>query len=242
MGLPVDFHKIHVRLCESCHLCGVAINKRKKRLILAQRRKEELEKLLCKIYEDHILEKIPDARYVMLDEQYAKEQAVLSNEIKEIEGTIQQYEKDQKSADQFITLIDKYKNFNVLTNTMLNEFVEKILVHERARKGSQDTTQEVEIYFNFIGRYVPPNFGEVTLTQEEQEEQRKKEERKDKLHQNYLRRKASGSQKAWEEKYNARRKAKMEAAKAALRAEDISKGVFIPVNLLQQQAPKRHLS
>ena len=103
------------------------INKRKKRLILAQRRKEELEKLLCKIYEDHILEKIPDARYVMLDEQYAKEQAVLSNEIKEIEGTIQQYEKDQKSADQFITLIDKYKNFNVLTNTMLNEFVEKFL-------------------------------------------------------------------------------------------------------------------
>lgn len=63
----------------------------------------------------------------MLDEQYAKEQAVLSNEIKEIEGTIQQYEKDQKSADQFITLIDKYKNFNVLTNTMLNEFVEKFL-------------------------------------------------------------------------------------------------------------------
>ena len=198
--------------------------------------------MLCKIYEDHILEKIPDERYVMLDEQYAKEQAVLSNEIREIEDIIQQYEKDQKSADQFIALIDKYKNFNVLTNTMLNEFVEKILVHERARKGSQDTTQEVEIYFNFIGRYVQPHFGEVTLTQEEREEQRKKEERKDKLHQNYLRRKANGSQKAWEEKYNARRKAKMEAAKAALRAEDISKGVFIPVNLLPQQAPKMHLS
>ena len=36
---------------------------------------------------------------------------------------------------------------------MLNEFVEKILVHERARKGSQDTTQEIEIYFNFL--FVP---------------------------------------------------------------------------------------
>ena len=40
---------------------------------------------------------------------------------------------------------------------MLNEFVEKILVHERARKGSQDTTQEIEIYFNFLGRYIPPS-------------------------------------------------------------------------------------
>ena len=46
---------------------------------------------------------------------------------------------------------------------MLNEFVEKILVHERDRKGSQDTTQEIEIYFNFVGKYVTPQFREVTL-------------------------------------------------------------------------------
>ena len=46
---------------------------------------------------------------------------------------------------------------------MLNEFIEKILVHERDRKGSIQTTQEVEIYFNFVGRFVPPAFGEVEL-------------------------------------------------------------------------------
>ena len=93
---------------------------------------------------------------------------------------------------------------------MLNEFVEKILVHERARKGSQDTTQEVEIYFNFVGRYIPPALQPVPLTPEEQEELRKKEERKDRLHQNYLSRKANGKQKEWEERYNARRKAQVE--------------------------------
>ena len=53
---------------------------------------------------------------------------------------------------------------------MLNEFIEKILVHERDRKGSIQTTQEVEIYFNFVGRFVPPAFGEVELTPEELEE------------------------------------------------------------------------
>ena len=125
------------------------------------------------------------------------------------------------------------------TTTMLNEFVEKILVHERARKGSQDTTQEVEIYFNFVGKYVPPHFGEVTLTPEEQEELRKREERKDRLHQNYLRRKASGAQKAWEEQHKAKHKAKMEAAKAAIRAEDVSNGVFIPVGQLPPQIPQK---
>ena len=58
----------------------------------------------------------------------------------------------------------------------LNEFVEKILVHERARKGSQDTTQEIEIYFNFLGRYIPPSLQPVPLTPEEQEELQKKAE------------------------------------------------------------------
>ena len=149
------------------------------------------------------------------------------------------YEQSRKSAEKFIALIDKYENFDTLTNTMLNEFVEKILVHERARKGSQDTTQEVEIYFNFVGRYIPPAMQPVPLTPEEQEELRKKEERKDRLHRNYLRRKANGKQKEWEERYNAKRKAQMEAAKAAIRAEDMAKGIYTTVSQLPHQEPRR---
>lgn len=149
------------------------------------------------------------------------------------------YEQSRKSAEKFIALIDKYENFDTLTNTMLNEFVEKILVHERARKGSQDTTQEVEIYFNFVGRYIPPALQPVPLTPEEQEELRKKEERKDRLHQNYLRRKANGKQKEWEERYNAKRKAQVEAAKAVIRAEDMEKGIFTTISQLPRQEPRK---
>ncbi len=57
---------------------------------------------------------------------------------------------------------------------MLNEFVEKIVVHERARKGSVDITQKVEIYFNFIGEYIPPTMAEKEPTPEELEKMRKK--------------------------------------------------------------------
>jgi site-specific DNA recombinase len=67
---------------------------------------------------------------------------------------------------------------------MLNEFVKKIVVHERDRQGSQDTTQKVEIYFNFVGKYVPPHFGEVRLTPDEQEVMLKKEKLRDRLHRN----------------------------------------------------------
>ena len=129
------------------------ISKKRRRLAAAQKRAGELEKLICKIYEDNALGKLPDARYRALDAQYAKEQDALEIEIAELEKAVTGYEQSQKSAEKFIALIDKYENFDTLTNTMLNEFVEKILVHERARKGSQDTTQEIEIYFNFLGRY-----------------------------------------------------------------------------------------
>ena len=94
-------------------------------------------------------------------------------------------------------------------------------------------------YFNFVGRFVPPAFGEVELTPEELEEIRKREERKDRLHQNYLKRKANGKQKEYEERTKAKKKAEIEAKKAAIRAEDIAKGVFVPVSSLPQREPMK---
>ena len=215
------------------------ISKKRRRLAAAQKRAGELEKLICKIYEDNVLGKLPDARYRALDAQYAKEQDALEIEIAELEKAVTGYEQSQKSAEKFIALIDKYENFDTLTNTMLNEFVEKILVHERVRKGSQDTTQEIEIYFNFLGRYIPPSLQPVPLTPEEQEELQKKEERKDRLHQNYLKRKASGAQKRYEDKIKAKKKAEMDAKKALIRAEDMKKGVFSTVGQLPKEEPRK---
>ena len=218
---------------------SVDISKKRRRLAAAQKRAGELEKLICKIYEDNALGKLPDARYKALDAQYAKEQDALEIEIAELEKAVTGYEQSQKSAEKFIALIDKYENFDTLTNTMLNEFVEKILVHERSRKGSQDTTQEIEIYFNFLGRYIPPSLQPVPLTPEEQEELRKREERKDRLHQNYLKRKASGAQKRYEDKIKAKKKAEMDAKKALIRAEDMKKGVFSTIGQLPKEEPRK---
>ena len=215
------------------------IRKQRTRLAAAKQRVSELEVLLCKIYEDNVLGKLPDSRYEVLDAQYAKEQAALTAEIATLEKAVSDYEKHEKDADRFIALIEKYQNFDKLTVAMLNEFVEKILVHERDRKGSIQTTQEVEIYFNFVWKFVPPAFGEVELTPEELEEIRKREERKDKLHQNYLKRKASGAQKRYEDKVKAKKKAEIDAKKAAIRAEDIARGVFVPVSSLPQREPQK---
>jgi DNA invertase Pin-like site-specific DNA recombinase len=215
------------------------VRKKETRLAVAKQRLDELEVLICKIYEDHILGKMPENRYNVLDKQYGKEQEALEAEISALEKDLEVYEKNYRSGEKFAALIDKYENFDELTITMLNEFIDKILVHERDRKGSRDTTQEVEIYFNFIGRYMPPKFNEVELTEEEKEALRKREATKDRLHRNYLRRKANGKQKEYEERTKAKKKAEIDAKKESIRAEDKANGVFVPVSELPVLEPKK---
>ena len=215
------------------------IKKKKRRLAAAQKRAGELDRLMCKIYEDNALGRLPDARYAALDAQYTKEQDALSKEITELEKSVKGYDQGRKSAEKFIAMIDKYQDFDTMTTTMLNEFVEKILVHERDQKGRQDTGQEVEIYFNFVGKYIPPTLKAAEPTPEELEELRKKGERRERAHRAYLQRKASGAQKRYEDKIKAAKKAEMDAKKAAIRAEDIAKGVYAPVASLPRQEPQR---
>ena len=215
------------------------IKKKRRRLAAAQKRAGELERLMCKIYEDNALGRLPDARYAALDARYAKEQEVLSKEITELEKSVKGYDQGKRSAEKFIAMIDKYQDFDTMTRTMLNEFVEKILVHERDQKGRQDTGQEVEIYFNFVGKYIPPTLKAAEPTQEELEVLRQKEERREKLHRAYLQRKASGAQKRYEDKIKAAKKAEMDAKRDAIRAEDMAKGVYTPVGKLPRKEPQR---
>ena len=202
----------------------VEIEKKKIRISESQNRLQELERLMCRIYEDMILEKIPSSRYEILNSQYETEQRALSEEIKDLELAISRYEKETDRARKFISLINRYENFDELTTTMINEFVEKIIIHERDRKGSQTSKQKIEIYFNFIGNYEPPK---EELTEEErlklEEEERKINERKDRLHQNYLKRKANGKQQEYEERYKARREQKKQEKLRVLKRVGISR-------------------
>lgn len=95
-----------------------------------------------------------------------------------------------------------YQDFSNITYT-INEFIEKIVVHERELKGVQNSPQVVKVYFNFIGEY---KLDEIELSEDELEELRLLEEKRKRLHENYLKRKANGKQKEYDEMYKARRK------------------------------------
>ena len=45
----------------------------------------------------------------------------------------------------------KYTDLTELTAPLLNELIEKIVVHEGVRDDSGNRTQEVDIYYRFVG-------------------------------------------------------------------------------------------
>ena len=102
-------------------------------------------------------------------------------------------------------------------------------------KGSIETTQKVEIHLNFIGEFKAPQPEiDPAVLAEQEEIRRQKEATKDRLHQNYLKRKANGKQKEWEKGYEEKRRARYAEKKAALFAEGAVLGsaslASLPVN------------
>lgn len=115
------------------------------------------------------------------------------------------------SGKRFVDLMSRYNNFDEITPFMVSEFIDHIEVHESDRKGSVQTTQKIDIYFNFIGNYSMP---EKELTEAEKAEIERMNAIKDKRHEQYLARKARGSQQNWEKAYEPRRKARIAQLKA----------------------------
>ena len=201
------------------------MQEQKSRLLVCRKRADEIDLLLCRIYEDYALGKLTEKRYRTMESQYTKEQEALEQEMEGLKKLTDAYDGGLQSADKFIALVKRYQNFEEMTNTMLNEFVYKIFVHERDQKGRPDSPQTIEIYFNFIGKFEMPH-EEPQPTPEEIEQERLKEEIRQKRHEQYLKRKESGWQKAYYEKTKQAKKAAIDAAKNEIRKEDQANGVY----------------
>ena len=134
----------------------------KKRLRQVEKRITELDDLIKKLYEGNATGKIPDKHFNRLLVEYDTEQSALEQEAAELKEGITAQAEDDMRAQRFVSLVRRYTSFDELTTPMLNEFIEKVVVHE-ADKSTGDRRQKVDIYFNFIGCFVPPK-PEVILT------------------------------------------------------------------------------
>ena len=136
-----------------------------------EKRYAELDILLKKVYEDNALGRLPDKRYEMLSAGYEKEQAELEQSIKACREQLTQYDEDTDRTEEFLALVHKYTDITELTPVIINEFVDKILVH-KAEQIDGERVMEIEIYLNFIGKVELPA---QELTEEELAEIKEKQ-------------------------------------------------------------------
>ena len=114
----------------------------------------------------------------------------LTESVTQDEQELDRISRETVNAEKFLALVKKYTDFSELTPAMINEFVEKILVHQAEGKGA-NRTQEVEIFFNFVGKVEIPH-EEIILTEEEkaaQAEQERRRAKKAEYNRRYMERK-----------------------------------------------------
>ena len=178
--------------------CGQKVNQ-------AQRRCKELDGLVKKLYEGNATGKIPDKHFTRLLAEYDAEQTKLEVSIAEWQGQMESWKADTLKTDRFIELVRRYTDFSELTTPMLNEFVEKVVVHEGEGRGNS-RRQRIDIYLNFIGAFEVPAHIVTPMEAEEQRRQQAEQAAKEARSQG-LAKAREEKRKAEKREFTARKKA-----------------------------------
>ena len=139
----------------------------KQQLAKNERRIMELDVLFHRVYEDNTMGKISDERFELLSTGYEREQAELKEQTAVLKSELDAFEQDSMNAGRFLELVRRYTVLDELTTPMLNEFVHKVVVYE-ADKSSGERVQQVDVYLNFVGKFIIPGNEPKPLTPEEQ--------------------------------------------------------------------------
>lgn len=161
-----------------------------------EKRTEELTRLIRKLYEDNISGRLSDSLFEQMLHSFEDELDDLTKSISKDQQELDRISSEMVNAEKFLELAKKYTDFSELTPALINSFVEKILVHQAHGKGAS-RTQEIEIFFNFIGKIEIPH-KEVELTEEEKAALAEVERRRAKKAE-YNRRYMAKKRKQWRE-------------------------------------------
>lgn len=151
-----------------------AVKDSKTQLAKAKRRHKELDGLVKKLYEANATGKLPDKHFTRLLAEYDEEQVALEASIAGWQEQIENWNADKLKTEKFIELVKRYTDFSELTTPMLNEFIEKVVVHEATGGRGNGRRQRLDIYLNFIGAFEVP--AHIVTPMEEEAERRRQEE------------------------------------------------------------------
>jgi len=156
------------------------MKKQQKRIPQITSRLEQIDRVINKLYEDNALGSIDQDRYQQLFHKFTEEYYSLKKELEELREHLSNHESTSQQAKKFIAMVEKYCAFEEVTPTAINEFISKLVVHERHAKRARYAIQHVEVHFNYIGTFeneltelAEPTEQEIERMREEIEEAKK---------------------------------------------------------------------
>ena len=117
----------------------------------------KLDKIIESLYEDKVAGKISEERYLKMSDTYETEQATLKSRVKLLKTEIEKAKAQDDKILDFMLLIHKYSDFEEITPEILRSFIDKVIVHEKAKVNGH-YRQTVEIVYNFVGEIAPSFF------------------------------------------------------------------------------------
>lgn len=114
-------------------------------------RSKEIDSIIQKLYEDNLLGKISDERFVKLSQSYEEEQKQLQTSISDLTEKLAKQQEDSLNISKFMTRISKYTELSKLTVEIVNELIDKIVI-QKPTGTKRNRIIQVDIYYNFIGK------------------------------------------------------------------------------------------
>ena len=116
-----------------------------------EHRSKEIDSIIQKLYEDNLLGKISDERFVKLSQSYEEEQKQLQTSISDLTEKLTKQQEDSLNISKFMTRISKYTELPELTVEIVNELIDKIVIHKPTGT-KRNRIIQIDIYYNFIGK------------------------------------------------------------------------------------------
>ena len=91
--------------------------------------------------------------------------------IPDLQKEIDTLKNECTNVQKFLDVVKKYVCVQELTPEVLRTFISKIVVHEREKKHSQTSPQQIDIYFRYIGTVALPS--EINQPEEKTHDERR---------------------------------------------------------------------
>ena len=116
-----------------------------------EHRSKEIDSIIQKLYEDNLLGKISDERFVKLSQSYEEEQKQLQTSISDLTEKLTKQQEDSLNISKFMARISKYTKLPELTVEIVNELINKIVI-QKTTGTKRNRIIQIDIYYNYIGK------------------------------------------------------------------------------------------